>query len=145
MGEPTISAGHPVCRALHNGTTLQMLDTVPMTRSTAAVGRPVGALVDTGRADIDIKRIMSVEILYGEMPDGMSRPNDRCTHITIDPELGTHINVPRGADCGVTSTCVAVMVVSRRDFQVTLLESAFAGRNYPVAARRSWKTRRSIL
>ena len=59
--------------------------------------------------------------------------------------LGTHINVPRGADCGATTAPDAVMAASRRGFEVIRPENAVAGRSYPVAARRSWKTRRSML
>lgn len=85
MGVPVISAWHSVGRAVYNGTTLQMPATVPATVCIAAVGRPVGALVATGRADIDAKTITSVEERHGEMPDGMPWPDDRCTQITVDP------------------------------------------------------------
>ncbi len=71
--------------------------------------------------------------------------NHRPDRLQGEANLGTHINVARGADCGVTSASVAVMVASRRDFQVIWPETAFAGRGYPVAARLSWKTRRSLL
>ena len=66
-------------------------------------------------------------------------------HIGIGTQLGTPLNVLRGAGCGATRAFVAVIAALCRDFEVILLKSAFAERSYPVAARRSWKIRRSIL
>lgn len=91
---PVISAWHPVGRALYNGTMLEMPDIVPATLASAVIGRPVDALVDTGRGDINAKTISSVEVLHGEMPDGMPWPDDQCTRITFEPdlvELGIHV------------------------------------------------------
>jgi hypothetical protein len=62
-----------------------------------------------------------------------------------DSEMGTHINVLDVADDGVRGSALRLSRVEGAVYGPSWSGSAFAGRSYPMAARRSWKISRSML
>ena len=61
------------------------------------------------------------------------------------PSCALTSTLPRGSDGFAKTAPCSVVAARMRCFRLTQPESTFAERGYPVAARRSWKIRRSIL